>query len=113
MAYGIGNKAIKRLCHEQNPVGWQKAKLSPALFKPYEQPVYEWVTDHLKLHHALPHVETLEAAFPDVEPLEIPEPSSYYVLQLEQQVPVTTGSTKRIWSRSRSSSRTRPLPKRR
>jgi len=85
VAYALGTRAIKRLCQEQNPVGWQKAKLSPALFKPSEQSVYEWVTDHLKLHHALPHVETLQAAFPDVEPLEIPEPSSYYVLQLEQR----------------------------
>ena len=79
------SRAIKRLCLEQNPIGWQKAKLSPVLFKPYEQPVFEWVTDHLKHHHALPHVDTLHAQFPDTGSVETPEPSSYYVLQLEQQ----------------------------
>lgn len=70
---------------DQNPVAWQKAKLSPILFKPYEQPVFEWVEAHLKHHHALPHLETLQANFPDVSALETPEPTSYYVLQLEHQ----------------------------
>ena len=85
MAYALGTKLIKRLCYEQNPVGWQKAKLSPVLFKPYEQPVFAWVTDHLKAHHALPHLETLQANFPDVGALDVPEPASYYALLLEQQ----------------------------
>lgn len=85
MAYGLGYRVIKRLCLEQNPVAWQKAKLSSVLFKPYEQPVLAWVTDHLTHHHALPQLETLHAQFPDVVPVETPEPSSYYVLQLEQQ----------------------------
>jgi len=85
MSFALGSKTIKRLCLEQNPLGWQKAKLSPALFKPYEQPVYEWVTTHLKLHHALPHVETLQSQFPDLGPVEVPEPSSYYIVLLEHQ----------------------------
>ena len=42
MAYALGTKAIKRLCYEQNPIGWQKAKLSPVLFKSHEQPVFAW-----------------------------------------------------------------------
>ena len=85
MAYALGTRAIKRLCQEQNPITWQKAKLSSALFKPYEQPVFDWVANHLKLHHALPQVDTLQAAFPDVGALETPEPSSYYVGLLENQ----------------------------
>lgn len=85
MAYGLGIKAVKRLCQEQNPIGWQKAKLSSVLFKAYEQPVFDWVTDHLKQHHALPHVETLQANFPDVGSMDTPEPSSYYVAMLENQ----------------------------
>lgn len=85
MSYAIGTKAIKRLCLEQNPLGWQKAKLSSVLFKPYEQGVFEWVQTHLKQHHALPQIETLQATFPDVTAVETPEPSSYYVLLLEQQ----------------------------
>lgn len=85
MAYAIGSKAVKRLCQEQNPIGWQKAKLSSALFKPYEQPVYNWVVTHLKHHHTLPHVETLQAQFPDMGALDVPEPSSYYIALLEKQ----------------------------
>jgi Replicative DNA helicase len=85
MAYALGNKAVKRLCLEQNPISWQKAKLSPVLFKPYEQPVFNYVTAHLKQHHALPHLDTLQAQFPDLVPVETPEPSSYYLQLLEQQ----------------------------
>ena len=85
MSFALGTKVIKRLCVEQNPLGWQKAKLSPALFKPYEQTLFEWVTTHLKQHHALPHPETLYAAFPDVLAVETPEPASYYLLHLDQQ----------------------------
>lgn len=85
MAYALGTKVIKRLCLEQNPLLWQKAKLSPSLFRANEQQVYSWVADHLKQHHALPHVETLAAQFPDTAPLDTPEPASYYVQQLEQQ----------------------------
>lgn len=85
MAFALGSKTIKRLCEEQNPIGWQKAKLSPLLFKPYEQSILAWVVDHLKHHHALPHVDTLQAQFPDLGAIETPEPSSYYVKLLEQQ----------------------------
>lgn len=85
MAYALGTKVIKRLCQEQNPILWQKAKLSPQLFKANEISVYTWVADHLKQHHALPQIETLAAQFPDTGPVDTPEPSSYYVQQLEQQ----------------------------
>lgn len=85
MAYAIGVKAIKRLCVEQSPITWQKAKLSPILFKPYEQPLFAWVQTHVKQFHVLPQVETLQAMFPDTVPVETPEPSSYYLKALEQQ----------------------------
>jgi len=85
MSYGLGLKVIKRLCVDQNPLAWQKAKLSPVLFKPYEQPVYEWVASHLSQHHTLPQIETLQAQFPDTGAIEVPEPASYYVLLSEQQ----------------------------
>lgn len=85
MAYALGTKVVKKLCEEQNHIGWQKAKLSPALFKPYEQPLFAWTQDHLKQHHVLPHVETLQAQFPDVGAVETVEPSSYYIALLENQ----------------------------
>lgn len=85
MAFGLGMKALKRLCVDQDPVAWQKAKLSPALFKPYELPLFDWIVAHLKAHHALPQIETLQAQFSDTGAIEVPEPSSYYVQLLEQQ----------------------------
>jgi replicative DNA helicase len=85
MSYALGTKCIKRLCHEQNPLSWQKAKLSSTLFKPYEQPIFDWVQTHLKQYHVLPQVETLHAQFPDTIPVETPEPSKYYLVQLEHQ----------------------------
>lgn len=85
MAFALGTKCIKRLCVEQNPLGWHKAKLSSALFKPYEQGLFDWVRMHLSLHHTLPHPDTLHLQFPDVAPVEVPEPSSYYLTLLEQQ----------------------------
>lgn len=85
MSFALGLKVVKRLCVEQSPITWQKAKLSSALFTPYEQPMFAWVQSHVKHHHALPHVETLQTMFPDVGAVEVPEPSSYYVKLLEKQ----------------------------
>jgi len=85
MAYALGTKAIKRLCLEQTPMGWTRAKLSLALFKPYEQTLFLWVTAHLKAYHVLPQLETLHAQFPDLQPVDVPEPATYYVTLLEQQ----------------------------
>ena len=85
MAYALGLKVIKKLCEEQNALAWHKAKLSPPLFKPYEQPMYEWVVNHLKQFHALPQSETLQSQFPDLVPVDVPEPSKYYIALLEQQ----------------------------
>lgn len=85
MSYALGVKTIKRLCLEQNPMAWQRAKLSAVLFKPYEVPVFEWVDQHLKQYHALPQVETLTAMFADAIQVEIPEPATYYVKMLENR----------------------------
>lgn len=85
MAYAVGNRVIRRLCADQNPLAWQKAKLSPSLFLSYEVPIFEWVRDHLQMHHALPQLETLQSQFPDIAALDTPEPASYYVEMLENQ----------------------------
>lgn len=85
MSYALGLRAIKRLCIEQHPMAWQKAKLSDALFKAMEVPVFEWVQQHVKKHHALPHLDTLHAHFPELQALDVPEPSSYYVQLLENR----------------------------
>ena len=83
MAFNLGYKVIHSLCAEQNPMTWQKAKLSPDLFRPHETPAYLWVADHLKKYLALPKLETLSAAFPDFKEIETPEPSKYYLTLLE------------------------------
>lgn len=85
MSFAIGLKVLKRLCLEQEPIKWYRAKLSPELFGKYEVDAYEWVRGFLSTHHTLPQVETLIAHFPDVLPLEVLEPSSYYVSLLENK----------------------------
>lgn len=85
MSFALGLKTIHRLCADQTPLLWHKAKLSPGLFKPFEQDVYTWVAGHLQQHHALPHLTTLTAMFPDMGVIETPEPASYYLQQLEQR----------------------------
>lgn len=85
MSFALGVKTIKKLCVEQDSLAWQRAKLSPALFKPYEVELYEWVYNHLKIHHVLPQIDTVAAYFPDVASTETPEPVSYYVKLLENR----------------------------
>jgi replicative DNA helicase len=85
MAYALGLKALKRLCMEQNPLAWQKAKLSPALFSTSEMAAYEWVAAHLKLHHTLPQLVTFQENFPELANVETPEPVSFYMRQVENR----------------------------
>lgn len=85
MAYALGLKAIRRLCEEQNPLAWHRAKLSTQLFKAHEVEAFEWVRNHLSKHHVLPQLDTLAGAFPEVSSIETPEPVSYYVGQLEER----------------------------
>ena len=85
MSYAIGIKALRRLCFEQNPLAWQRAKLSSLLFKPYEMAMYDWVAGHMAEFHALPQLDTLQATFPDVAAVDTPEPSNYYVAKLESR----------------------------
>lgn len=85
MAFGLGFRILKRLCADQSQLAWQKAKLSPKLFKAHEVEAFAWIDDHLKKHHVLPQVSTLESQFPDLQPVETPEPSSYYLAQLENR----------------------------
>lgn len=83
--YGLGLKVIHCLCREQSALGWNKAKLSARLFQKDEQPAFEWVADFVQTHHALPKIETLVEAFPDIKNIETLEPSSYYIKKLEDK----------------------------
>jgi replicative DNA helicase len=86
MAYNLGLKVIRRFAEEQNPLRWYKAKLTPQLFYGEdEQIAFKWCDDHLKAHHTIPQVETLEAQFPVFKQFTTPEPSSYYVTLLENR----------------------------
>src|SRR5437868_1355066 len=86
MAFAIGLEAIKALCQKQSSLDWQRAKLSEQMFSAYELPAYKFVAEHLKKHHALPNVQTLEQAFPsEVTPIETLEPPSYYLAHLENR----------------------------
>jgi replicative DNA helicase len=83
MAYGLGFKLLNSMCAGQNPLAWHKAKLSVGLFKINELPAFLWVEAHLAQFHSLPALPTLYAQFPDFIGLDTPEPSAYYVAQLE------------------------------
>jgi hypothetical protein len=78
MSFNLGIKALRRLCEQQDSHAWFKA-----LFKPNELPIFEWVDNHIKNHHALPQIETLSQKFPEIMDAPVPEPASYYVEQLE------------------------------
>ena len=77
--YGIGYRVLRSLCAAQNPLGWQKAKLSPELFKPNEQAAYVWVQNHLAEHHHLPSLDILLEKWPDAKDVETPDPPSFYL----------------------------------
>jgi replicative DNA helicase len=81
--YGLGLKALKRICTEQDKLVWHRAKLTPNLFVPAELPVFEWVRQHIKDHHVLPSPDTLSSKFPTVQQFDTPEPVSYYIQLLE------------------------------
>jgi hypothetical protein len=85
MAVNLGLKAIRRLCEQQKTYDWFQAKLNDALFKPQELPVFQWVDEHVRKHHALPQLQTLEQKFPESMGLETVEPASYYVDLLTNQ----------------------------
>lgn len=84
--YKLGYKALKRLCQEQEPLGWQNAKLSVELFKGSEEvEVFQWVSKHVDKFHTPPQVETLTSQFPEMKEFEVVEPASYYVDLLERR----------------------------
>jgi replicative DNA helicase len=100
MAFNIGLMVIRRMCEQQLPRDWHKAKLSTALFKGTEIEVFKWVDAHVSKHHALPQVVTLEAAFPDIKEISTPEPSSYYLSMLENKFYYETLNNANIDSQS-------------
>lgn len=81
--YELGMKALKRLCSEQSMMTWHKAKLSDALFRGAEKAVYAWIEAHVQQYHVLPQLETLQAAWPAMTPVQTPEPSLYYLMKVE------------------------------
>src|SRR5690348_6725435 len=85
MSFAIGLQALKKLCESQDKLAWQRAKLIPDLFTPNEKPIYEWVASHLKQHHALPSPITLQVMFSETAQVEVPEPVSYFLSQLENR----------------------------
>ncbi len=84
--YKLGYKALKRLCLEEDPLGWQKAKLTEALFKGSEEiAVFKWVDSHVNKFHQMPKGETLIAQFPEMKEFEVVEPAAYYLDLLENR----------------------------
>lgn len=84
--FGLGSKALKAYCRDQSVMTWFKAKLSADMFRPAEQPTYEWVQAFVHKHHALPQIETLVSQFPEMGQYPVPEPSTYYLEHLEARL---------------------------
>lgn len=85
MPYQAGYKALRSLCLSQDILQWHRAKLTPQMLKPHEVEALTWVEHHVRTHHALPQIATLEAKFPDLADVEVIEPPSYYVESLERE----------------------------
>ena len=85
MSYNLGYKVLRRLCEEQDVLAWYKAKLNNKLFKGSESPAFEWIANHVAEHHVLPQFDTFVGNFPEVKEVVCPEPTSYYVSQIEHR----------------------------
>lgn len=83
--FALGLKTLVRLCTDQKPLDWFKAKLSTRLFKGEEVEVFTWIDNHVKTYHSLPKLETLSSQFPIAIEVLCPEPSNYYVAKLENR----------------------------
>jgi replicative DNA helicase len=83
MSFGMGTKTLLAFCKSQNAQLWQKSKLGPELFKDHELEVYKWVSQFIAAHHALPQASTLEDKFPALMGMEVIEPPTYYLQNLE------------------------------
>jgi replicative DNA helicase len=85
-SYLIGAKALKRLVAEKDAFAFVNARLTPDLFRGDEETaMFKFVTNHHEQNHVLPHMDTLEAQFPDLKNLDVPEPSKYYVSLVERR----------------------------
>lgn len=83
MSFLIGSKVLKRLVIEANPLQFVQAKLSEDLFLGDEIPFFKMVSKHLAEFHTLPALSTVLEQFPAVAPIDVPEPSDYYLKDLE------------------------------
>lgn len=84
MTYLLGAKAVKRLAIDADPFAFYHAKLTSALFKgEQEQAIFAFTKNFFEKFQTVPSVETLEATFPEMKELSVPEPHKYYIAQLE------------------------------
>jgi replicative DNA helicase len=84
MSMMLGAKALKSLAMAGDALGFYQAKLGPALFRgEQELAAFNFTQKHYDKFQALPTVQTLQAQFPELSELEVPEPPAYYVDQLE------------------------------
>jgi hypothetical protein len=82
----LGAKAIKKLALEQNALAFFQAKFSPPMFKgEKELALLEFTRKHYDECHTLPTIQTLETKFPEIKEIDVPEPSIYYVKQMEKR----------------------------
>lgn len=61
------------------------AKHTAEYFKGDEVPVFEFVMDFARNHHAVPTLTTLKQKFPSVEWVDAPEPASFYAEQVDNR----------------------------
>ena len=85
-SYQLGQRAIKKLVATEDTYSYNRAKLSPKLFKGEpEKEVFAFVDNHVKTFFHLPQLVTLEVAYPEVKEVECPESAAYYLRHLQSR----------------------------
>lgn len=86
MGFNLGLKAIKKLVVEENALHWHKAKLSAPMFKgESEVKAFQFVEAHVSKYHELPKLVTLIAQIPEAQEVDCPEPSKYYLDNIDNR----------------------------
>lgn len=85
-SFGIGYRALKSFAEHQDTLAWFRYKLVDQMFRAGEKEVFAYIQQHVTKHHALPKLDTLEQAFPDIKNYPTPEPPSYYLEHLENRL---------------------------
>lgn len=85
-SYNLGMKVMKRMVEDANAYSFFKAKFGVHLFKgAAEVELYTAIAVHFTKYQQLPKPETLLAKFPDFAEVDAPEPSAFYIDQLENR----------------------------